>query len=88
MIKFSTDTVLYSESSPAFRSPDTLGYQFQNLGNSFVYINNKFLAPGDTYITFRQGMEDLTLYRVEFRNNPTYPSPNNFLCEVTIFNKR
>jgi len=88
MIKFSTDTVIYTESTPAFRSDDTLGYQFTNIGNSYVYINNKFLAPGDTFLTFRQGMVDLTMYRVEFRVNPTYPVPNNNTCEVVIFNCR
>jgi len=88
IINFSTDTVLYQESTPVFRSGDTLGYQFTNIGNSYVYINNKFLAPGDTFLTFRQGMIDLTLYRVEFRANPTYPLPNNNVCEVVIFNKR
>lgn len=87
-MKFATDTVYYQKNSPVFRDTDTIGYEFTNRGNSLLYVNNKLVPPGETFITFRALMVDVTLYRVEFRPNPSFPVPQTDNCEVIIFSQR
>lgn len=87
-MKFVTDTVFYQNNSGVFRDKDTIGYEFTNIGNSLLYINNRLISPGETFLTFRALMVDLTLYRVEFRVNPAYPIPNVNNCQVVIFSQR
>lgn len=87
-MNFATDTVLYEVNTGVFRDKDTIGYEFTNLGNSLMYINNRLISPGETFLTFRALMRDLTLYRVEFRINPAYPTPQTNSCQTVIFSQR
>lgn len=87
-MNFATDTIFYTINSGVFRDKDTIGYEFTNLGNSLLYINNRLVSPNDTFLTFRALMKDMTLYRVEFRTNPAYPLPQTNSCQVVIFSQR
>jgi hypothetical protein len=87
-MNFATDTVYYDMNSGVFRDSRTIGYEFTNTGNSLLYINNRLVSPGETFLTFRALMIDLTLYRVEFRTNPAYPTPQTNSCQTVIFSQR
>ena len=87
-MNFVTDVVFYTKNSPVFREKDSIGYEFTNLGNSLIYINNRLINPSEVWNSFSPLMVDLTLYRVEFRTNPSFPSPQTNNCQVVIYSKR
>lgn len=81
MQKFNTAIMNYNTDGVIFRDAQTLGYIFANTGNQICYINQLQLLPGSVWKTFEPICIDLSLYRVRFEQNNTFPS-----CAISYSN--
>jgi hypothetical protein len=84
MIRYNTSIINYNQDGAIFRDAATIGYIFANTGNQILYINNLQLLPGSCWKTLENGMIDVSLYRVRFEQNPTYPSCANQYSNLQV----
>lgn len=84
MIRYNTSIINYNLDGAIFRDASTIGYIFANTGNQILYINNLQLLPGSCWKTLENGMIDVSLYRVRFEQNPTYPSCANQYSNLQV----
>jgi hypothetical protein len=84
MIRYNTSIINYNQDGAIFRDASTIGYIFANTGSQICYVNNLALYPGSSWKTLENGMIDVSLYRVRFEQNPTFPTCSNQYSNLQV----